>query len=78
MSDSKNVVNVTIVGLGTEAQTVTVTQGETVEVALAKAVLDSAGMDIRVNGETAGIETLITEDVVVAALPHVEGGIVLA
>jgi len=68
------VLNISIIGLGTPAQTVTVTQGETVEVALAKAVLETAGMDIRVNGEVAKEDTALTEDAVVTAMPHVEGG----
>jgi hypothetical protein len=74
-SNNNNVINVSIIGLGTAAQTVTVTQGETVEIALAKAVLDSAGMDIRVNGEVATPATPIEEEAVVTAMPHVEGGL---
>lgn len=81
MSDSKiavsadaKVLNISIIGLGTPVQTVTVTEGETLSIALAKAVLDTEGMDIRVNSEVADPEVVLTEDAVVTAMPHVEGG----
>lgn len=74
MSDSKKVLNISIIGLGTPVQSVIVTEGETLEIALAKAVLDTAGMDIRVNGEVATPDTVLTEDAVATVMPHVEGG----
>lgn len=81
MSDSKiavpadaKVLNISIIGLGTPVQNVVVTEGETLQVALAKAVLDTAGMDIRVNSEVATPDTVLKEDAVVTAMPHVEGG----
>jgi len=82
MSDSKTVVSaeeevivVSIIGLGTPVQTVSVTKGSSLAVVLAEAVLDTAGMDIRVNSEVATPDTVLTEDTVVTAMPHVEGGL---
>lgn len=75
MSDSKKVLNISIIGLGTPVQNVIVTEGETLQVALAKAVLDTEGMDIRVNSDVATPATVLTEDAVVTAMPHVEGGL---
>ena len=74
MNDSKKVLNISIIGLGTPVQSVTVTEGETLEIALAKAVLDTKGMDIRVNSEVATKDTVLTEDAVATVMPHVEGG----
>jgi hypothetical protein len=69
-----SVVNVTILGLGTDAQKVVVNVGDSLAVCLAQAVLETEGMDLRVNGKAATKETIITKDAVVTAMPAVEGG----
>ncbi len=72
-ADAKDL-KISIIGLGAPVLNVVIKEGETLEVALVKGGLDTAGMDIRVNSEVATPATVLKEDAVVTAMPHVEGG----